>query len=705
VKQSSTSPAAPVGALDARRGGSPGWLLVLRRELEELWVSGRVLALLVLYAVLMSVSSLLREIESQVSLIPPKELVFIAAQNTIFFGLFIGVVVGADSISGERDRATLEPLLLTPTSRRQIILGKLLAALSQWPVAFLLSIPYTVILSRGNDILADALIWTAVLGTLVAVAFTGLGMLISIWSSSNRTSLLVSLFVYLFFFIPTQWPGGAHKGNLGYFIQQSNPLQGTSGFLEKFIVNNRTPQELIPYAVTQPLAAILVVAVLFLYAAPRLELQGEGPRMSLARIRAPRAARATIAGLLLLAALLPGAAAAASERGSSDVTMPPPTQGVAGEPSIEISIEPDHAVVNTGDTVDFETVVTNTGAGVTPRLVIAMNIINLGKGDPVDPEDWSPERTQEIDPLEAGAEEVSSWEVDAILEGDYMVYLTVVVQPSGAEASTQPIASRGLHLTAKPFFRTNPGGVLPIAFGIPILLAVGSGLSLMLRRRQSDGIAPPIPFLRPGVVAIGVVVAIAALSAAAIGAQPPRTSSGVKPGPSTGAVSPEPSTAAVSPEPSTSAEPSAVATSSPSPSGDASPSQPTTSGKAVELKIDTATEPETFTFAQKALSAPAGSRIKLTLSNLTDADDEIGHNWVLVKQGQEQSVLANGIKAGDDKDWLDVNDPGIIAATRLIEGGQRDSVTFDAPPAGTYTFVCTFPEHFKGGMRGTLTIG
>ena len=29
-------------------------------------------------------------------------------------------------------------------------------------------------------------------------------------------------------------------------------------------------------------------------------------------------------------------------------------------------------------------------------LVVAMNIINLGSGQPVDPEDWSPERTQAV---------------------------------------------------------------------------------------------------------------------------------------------------------------------------------------------------------------------------------------------------------------------------------------------------------------------
>jgi azurin len=124
----------------------------------------------------------------------------------------------------------------------------------------------------------------------------------------------------------------------------------------------------------------------------------------------------------------------------------------------------------------------------------------------------------------------------------------------------------------------------------------------------------------------------------------------------------------------------------------------------VQLTVDTATGAGDFHYAQTELEAPAGSEIKLRLNNLTDAADEVGHNWVLVVPGQEASVLANGIAAGDDRDWLDTNDPGIIAASRLIEGGERDDVTFDAPAPGVYTFLCTFPKHFDGGMKGTLTI-
>jgi azurin len=153
---------------------------------------------------------------------------------------------------------------------------------------------------------------------------------------------------------------------------------------------------------------------------------------------------------------------------------------------------------------------------------------------------------------------------------------------------------------------------------------------------------------------------------------------------------------APTPVPPTISEPSATPADA---SGPAS-----TPGESVKLTVDTATGAEDFHYAQASLEAPAGAEITLRLNNLTDPADEVGHNWVLVKSGQEESVLANGIAAGDDNDWLDVDDPGIIAATRLIEGGQRDDVTFRAPEPGVYTYLCTFPEHFDGGMKGTLTV-
>lgn len=458
----------------ANGSSSPVWWLVFKQELVDLWVGGRVFVLLILFTVLMSITTFMRQVESQMSLIPPSEMVFLTLLGSISFGLFIGLILGADSISGERERATLESLLLTPSSRRQIVFGKFLAAVSPWPVALILSIPYMAVLSQGHEVFGQAILAGAILGTVLAVAFTGFGMLVSMWSKSNKMSLFVSLLVYVIFLIPTQFPGSAQKGDLGYFAQQLNPLQATSEFLEKLLVNNRTVAERTTYLVAAALSATVILGLLFFYAAPRLSLEGGVPRPR--RPKFAHAASALAAAGLI--ALLTAPTVMALQLEQSTVT----------ELDLQISVDLDYKTVNAGDEIEFTSTVTNNDTQQAPELSVAMNIIKTGKGDPVDPEDWSPQRTQKIESLAPGAAIEQSWIVEAILEGDYMVYLTVVPKPEGPEATSQLVASQGVHLTVEPFANSNPGGILPIAIGMPVGLTLVSLIPRRSRRwrRASD---------------------------------------------------------------------------------------------------------------------------------------------------------------------------------------------------------------------------
>ena len=451
---------------------SPVWWLVCKQELADLWLRGRALIFLILFCVLMSFTSIMREWESQLSSIPPRELVFITLQSVISFGLFIGLIIGADSISGERERATLESLLLTPTSRQQIVIGKFIAALSPWPAAMILSLPYMYVMSHGHPMVWRDSLVGAVMGTLLAVAFTAFGMLVSTWSKSNKNSLFISLLVYILFLIPTMWPGTAQKGDLGYFIQQLNPIQGTSEFLAKVIINNRSIQEKLPYAMAALLSAVFIPALLILYAAPRLAIEGAIPRPTLTQ------GRVRAAGLLLVVLLLASLSVAAPLHAASMANA------MADESTMQISVDLDHVVTNTGDRIEFKTAVKNNDSQASAPFNVSMNIIKIGSGDPVDPEDWSPERSQGVDPLAAGESAEQSWTVDTILAGNYMVYLTVVPIPSGPNATTQTTSSKGIHVTVNAVTRTNPGGVLPFAIGIPVLLTLGT---FLIRRRWQRG--------------------------------------------------------------------------------------------------------------------------------------------------------------------------------------------------------------------------
>ena len=476
-QQTLANPTEPIAAADAptaqTSSTSSTWWLVCRHELIELWLRGRVLIFLLFFTLVLSITSVMREWESQLSSIPPREIIKITLISTITFGLFIGLILGADSISGERERDTLESLLLTPTSRRQIVVGKFLAALSPWPVAMLLAIPYLVVMAHGNAMLGKSLLLGSVLGSMVAIAFTSLGMLTSIWSTSNKNSLFISLLVYILFLIPTLWPGWAQKGDWGYFMQKLNPVQGTDAFLAKVIVNNRTIPEVYSYALAPIISGIVMPALLFLYAAPRLGLEG-GVRHAQPQRTASAVRLATVflIGLLTLALLF---ARTPPQRANAATVF----QTDAGQ-SLQISVNMDHKVTQTGDTINFNTTVVNNGSTKSLPFNVSMNIIKIGSGDPVDPEDWSPERSQEVESLAAGASAQQSWSIDMILSGNYMVYMTVVPIPATPEATTQTASSKGIHFTVSQTSNANPGGVLPFAIGIPTALAL---LTLWVRRR------------------------------------------------------------------------------------------------------------------------------------------------------------------------------------------------------------------------------
>jgi ABC-2 type transport system permease protein len=252
----------------------PVWWLVFRRELVDLWIGGKALNLLILFSVLMSITAFLLATNSELSLTPPRMMIVTTLQAAISFGLFIGLVIAAESFSGERERATLEPLLLAPAGRRQIVAGKYLAALSPWPVALLISVPYVVVLAQGDIALVPALLWATILGSLVAVAYTGFGILVSMWSDSSRTSLFVSLLAYIVSLLPAQLPTEFLATPIGAVVKATNPLEAARQFMLKGFIEARPVEELwvLLYA---PLAlTALVLFVVFLYAAPRLGLVG-----------------------------------------------------------------------------------------------------------------------------------------------------------------------------------------------------------------------------------------------------------------------------------------------------------------------------------------------------------------------------------------------------------------------------------------------
>lgn len=259
---------------------------------------------------------------------------------------------------------------------------------------------------------------------------------------------------------------------MGLLFQALNPMTGTRHFLAGVLVNNRTPAEYAEFMVSAVVFLVVMLVVLFGYAGPALGLEAGRP--------APWAKRGGAVAAALIASLLAiGAPSAAS-------ALQAPQAPIVQHP-LEITIDKSDTVFRAGTPLLFKTEIKNPAAESSHPVIVAMNIINLDKtGEVVDPEDWSPQRTQYVEPLAPGQSTTLDWRINAILDGDFMVYIVAIPAPGGPDATSQPVASSGVHLTVTPYTKLNPGGVLPYAIGGPVLLVLVIFFVYRHRRKQID---------------------------------------------------------------------------------------------------------------------------------------------------------------------------------------------------------------------------
>lgn len=81
----------------------------------------------------------------------------------------------------------------------------------------------------------------------------------------------------------------------------------------------------------------------------------------------------------------------------------------------------------------------------------------------------------------------------------------------------------------------------------------------------------------------------------------------------------------------------------------------------------------------------------------------MGHNFVLLKQGTDLNAFEEKAGKAQKDGYIPTDKSDIIANTKLIGGGESDSVTFMAPEKGTYDFLCSFPGHYSV-MKGKFNV-
>ncbi|REE00076.1 azurin [Marinoscillum furvescens] len=110
-------------------------------------------------------------------------------------------------------------------------------------------------------------------------------------------------------------------------------------------------------------------------------------------------------------------------------------------------------------------------------------------------------------------------------------------------------------------------------------------------------------------------------------------------------------------------------------------------------------------FNKDELKVTEGQVVTLTLKHVGSMPKgSMGHNWVLLAAKADPAVFGAAATSAPDTDYIPQDKlDWVIAHTPVIGGGEEATITFEAPAAGYYKFICSFPGHW-GVMQGDFVV-
>lgn len=246
--------------------------VALKESKENLYaVRGSVWA--VVSAIVLSLMSYLLLTDAELSLLDQSEMLYIVASLAVGLGLLVSGILAGDSVAGEKERATLEGILLTPVGRGPLVLGKIGAVLAAWLLVFAIATPYILVVGSGTDLSGPALLYTFLLGTLCVAGFTALTVGISCLVGSGRSVTLAAVAILIAMAAPTLLGTVLQNSWFGTIYNALSPFAQVRLSLDSVIVDKEGLAIQLPHI--GALAIFFVLAGAFVvFAARRISLEG-----------------------------------------------------------------------------------------------------------------------------------------------------------------------------------------------------------------------------------------------------------------------------------------------------------------------------------------------------------------------------------------------------------------------------------------------
>jgi ABC-2 type transport system permease protein len=214
-------------------------MMLYRHEISGSFYSWRGSAWIIAASLIFSLVAYLLLTDKELSLLDQGEMLFTLGEVIIALGIAMSAVSASSAISSEIESGTLESLLLTPITHRQIAIQKMFSIVTIWSILYLVSIPYLIVVASGTNLALSAVLYVGLYGTLLVTAISMISIVISWRLKSSKNSIMTTLMIVLILLAPSLFFGTSlKKTDFGLALENINPVSHVMNSMDSVLVDN-----------------------------------------------------------------------------------------------------------------------------------------------------------------------------------------------------------------------------------------------------------------------------------------------------------------------------------------------------------------------------------------------------------------------------------------------------------------------------------
>jgi ABC-2 type transport system permease protein len=212
-------------------------MALLRKELREHLFSRKGLFNFFFISILYSIVAFSFISVKELSLLAQVEVNMTFIKVMLGVSSFVLIILGSTMVSGEKEKGTLESLLLTPLSKLRILVAKFLGIITFWIVLILRSLPYIAALSVGTNLFPKVFLFVLIIGSFMVLGFAGLSLAISAWVTSTKNAMMYAIIIFFIAIIPMFLSTTTKKAGFAYVVNQWSPVSSSMLAMKDTLVN------------------------------------------------------------------------------------------------------------------------------------------------------------------------------------------------------------------------------------------------------------------------------------------------------------------------------------------------------------------------------------------------------------------------------------------------------------------------------------